>query len=1217
MEPPIWISNGYANCYMKKLFKWLLILTAVLAVGVVVILFNPVLIKGPLERYLSDLSGYQISLDGALKIDTGRVIELTATNILISGQDRTADRDLLALGSLKLVLVTASLFEDILVIASLQVDGLQLNLATDAAGEGNLLINNDQPSVSDGDDDPVVFFKDIKISESTIRYRVDNKGTEHLLHIASFAQHQQSDGMLQISIDGNYNDRPVEFSGTLGPFVNLLAGHDVFFSFNGHFGTLNITGDGLIDDLMEPRRPRFNLDIQGPDIDEITAMARLDDLGSGVFSVRMTGNEVDGHYAAGINGNIGDISLTASATLSDLSQLDELDLTLALNGTSLGAMTRALGFENWPDKPFRLKGDIKRNGVILDISSLTLVIGGSELVLDALLSNFPSLDASRVKLSIRGDDVVPFRKILGVPGFATGPFEVYGMLDVLPDQMQLLELEIKNSLGDFILTGTLGSAPDYVGSKLYLHVDGANAHTLMSALGIDALPEAPFSLETRVETVKNGLIIEPGSLLTIGEERLEFNGYAGFNSGGVGTDIEARLTGRQPARLLQPLVDETVIPDLPYAMSGRIRVVEQGIELDKVKLVYAGIDLALAGLIRLDEQLMGTSLDLQLKGDDFSWLSNFPAVGDSLDFFVPGQSYQTTGRLTIENYGLRLSDINGRIGKTDFAFDGLISQQNGLAGSTVRFSIKGPDIQAHLVDQVVPYLPHGAFDTSGQITLSDDTLSIKDFKFETVNAHGEIDLELGWPLRRSIDAGFNVNIRGDDIRHILPSTDAFQPARAAYRIHLVGQKRGKLISLQHFDAEMGNLQVSLVGEADDDPTDENVDISFSVVSKDLSALGRLNGERLPAMALDIKADFKGNSQQFVFNDLTATLGESHIAGMLDVSLTGKKPIIKLTAKSNYIDIRPFVALTDSDAEADAATSGEHLIPAKPLPLAAMAAVDMTIRLDIVELKHQQDSIRNLALDVALQAGKLTVEQLSFDGPRGKLRSSFSIHPTGNNVAEVSMDLNAEEFILNLTGQAKDKLHQVPTLDIHIHANGQGGNWQQVAGSLNGSIYLGTRGGILEGVNLSILDTFILNQIFSLIMPKTDAKHDLVVTCAATVLKITDGLLETDPALVFSTNRISMTSKGRLDLKTEILNFNFNATPNKALQISADEFLNPYILVSGTLSEPVVGLDPAKVVLHGGAAIGTAGLSILAKGLLDRLSNTVSSCEKMLDQITKQ
>jgi len=217
-----------------------------------------------------------------------------------------------------------------------------------------------------------------------------------------------------------------------------------------------------------------------------------------------------------------------------------------------------------------------------------------------------------------------------------------------------------------------------------------------------------------------------------------------------------------------------------------------------------------------------------------------------------------------------------------------------------------------------------------------------------------------------------------------------------------------------------------------------------------------------------------------------------------------------------------------------------------------------------------------------------------------------------------MDLNAEEFILNLTGQAKDKLHQVPTLDIHIHANGQGGNWQQVAGSLNGSIYLGTRGGILEGVNLSILDTtFILNQIFSLIMPKADAKHDLVVTCAATVLKITDGLLETDPALVFSTNRISMTSKGRLDLKTEILNFNFNATPNKALQISADEFLNPYILVSGTLSEPVVGLDPAKVVLHGGAAIGTAGLSILAKGLLDRLSNTVSSCEKMLDQITKQ
>jgi len=46
----------------------------------------------------------------------------------------------------------------------------------------------------------------------------------------------------------------------------------------------------------------------------------------------------------------------------------------------------------------------------------------------------------------------------------------------------------------------------------------------------------------------------------------------------------------------------------------------------------------------------------------------------------------------------------------------------------------------------------------------------------------------------------------------------------------------------------------------------------------------------------------------------------------------------------------------------------------------------------------------------------------------------------------------------------------------------------------------------------------------------------------------------------------------------------------------------------------VGLDPAKVILHGGAAIGTAGLSILAKGLLDRVGTAMPICEDMLKTV---
>ena len=84
-----------------------------------------------------------------------------------------------------------------------------------------------------------------------------------------------------------------------------------------------------------------------------------------------------------------------------------------------------------------------------------------------------------------------------------------------------------------------------------------------------------------------------------------------------------------------------------------------------------------------------------------------------------------------------------------------------------------------------------------------------------------------------------------------------------------------------------------------------------------------------------------------------------------------------------------------------------------------------------------------------------------------------------------------------------------------------------------------------------------------------------------------------------------------------MHFNFNATPNNALQISAGELFNPYILIGGTLSKPSVGVDPTKALLHGGAAVGTAGISVLAKGVLDRVGNTMPVCEEMLEQVQKK
>ncbi len=1203
---------------MKKLFKWLFLLSAALTIGIATLLYNPGLVKGPLENYLSKLTGYSISLDGELEIDAGRHAELTATDIHISSMTPGGKGDLVTLGKLSLKLDMATLFEQVIVIESLHLGDLRLNAETDTEGVGNWVTAPSQPSPPDeGTAGPVVLFKGITLNNTTLRYLNGKTGKTQVLQIARLHQLQTDDGMVHISLDGALNQRPVEYTGSIGPYTNLLQGRDITFTGNGHFGSLVIRGNGLIDDLLKPKRPKFSIELQGPDVDKITAMLGVDDLGTGPFSLVARGEEVNGRYDAGIHGSVGDISLGISAQAFDLLGLDEVDLKLAVNGPSLGSLTRVFGIEKWPDKPFSLKGDIKRVGTTLNISGLTLSIGGTQLMLDALLANFPQLDASRIKLSVKGDDVAQFRDLLGIAGIATGPFEIHGGLDVSADEIELIQVEFKTSLGQATLSGTLGPAPGYIGTKLHMHLEGYDAHEFISAFGVDALPEQPFNLDAHAELAEDGLLIKRGVLVTIDDDRLELGGLVAFNPGGTGTDIELSLSGGNLSEVLNRLMGNVEVPARPYALSGRLQLLEEGIELQNVRAEFEGITLTGNGLIKTGEQLEDSSFSFQVDGKDLSALQYFPAIGGSVGVFVPGQAYRAGGRLEIGKHGWQLDSITGQVGQTSFSLHGLINPQPQWAGTDVRFSLDGPDLNTFVVGKGKSELPRGAFETSGQLVLSTDQLKISGFNFETLWAHGKIDLELGWPIAETRDVSFDINVWGDDIGHFLPQSAVFEPAVAAYRIETAGQRRGDIISLQQFDATIGNLHVSLKGKVDDDPSEENVAITFSAASADLSILGLLNGEPLPAMALNLKAEFNGNASRFVIHNLDGSLGNSHIAGNVDVSLEGARPKINLALSSKYIDMRPFAGQSGSDDETAPATNQDRMIPAIPLPMGALSALDGTINLQIDELRHEKDSLKNIVLKAELNEGHLVVPQLLFEGPKGRLNTSLSIHPTDIGKADVSLDLRADKLVLNVTGQASDQLHAVPEFDIHLHVNGRGDNLQELAGSLNGSLFLGSEGGTLKGVNLSVLDTFILEEIFSLISPKKDSKDDLDLRCAAAIVKITNGVMETDPAFAFTTSDITLVAKGTLDLKTEKMKFNFNATPNQALKISASELFNPYILVGGTLSKPAVGLDPAKVLIHGGAAIGTAGISILAKGLLDRISTTVPLCEEMLKQVQQQ
>ena len=1212
---------------MRKLFKWLLIVTLLMLVCLTVVVFNPGLIRAPLERYLSDTAGYPVRLEGELKIRPGGVNTVTARNVHVSAPDWSREPDLLEIGHLELKLATAALFDDIVVIESLKVDGLELNLETDAGGKGNWISANEPPAEDNVDTGSgQVIFANIEAGDAAFRFRNGRKNIEHAFNISTLKHHQASDGMMNTALNGDLNGRPVEYTGTIGPYENLLNGRDIKFNADGQFGLLVVQADGFLDDLLAPRLPQFDITLQGPDTDEITAMLGIDDLGSGAFSLRAKGGGENGLFVANIDGDLGDVFINASLTASDVTQLGSIDMKIEANGPSLGALARSVGIEDLPDKPFSLKGDIDRVGSTLNISETALNIGGTRLTLDALLSNFPELDSSRIRLNVAGDEISQFQELLGLPGLATGAFEIKGNLDVSLDGVERINVALQTSLGQGTLSGTLGTEPNYAGSKLRLHLDGVNARSFVSLFGVDALPEQPFNLNTGFEIVEGGLQVERSVLVTIDDDQLELGGFVAFGDGGAGTSLDLKVGGQSFPQILNQLTAGLELPDRPYEAAGQLRVREDGLQLEGFNGHYGSINLTTAGTILFSDQMVGSELALGVNGEDFHAWKAFAVLGDSLDIFVPGQPFEANGTLLVEENGWRLSNGTGQVGKTSFGFDGLVSNQDGLAGSQVRFSVAGPGLNDLLTNQDDNAAVIGAFKSSGLVSISKDTLNIKGFKVEGEGIYADVNAGLDWPASKNMNADFDIDVRGDDLRPFIPPIKGFEPATAPYAFKIAGQQKAGLLKFDEFDAKVGGVTLLLTGDVESEGTSDSIKVAFHLASNDISTLGLLNGDPLPALSLELSADIQGNLREsFIVRNLQGSLGDSRLQGLADVWLDGPRPKFNLEAQASLVDMRPFVkapgsveeAETETGPVAEASEKKTRLIPPTPLPLDALDSADFSIKLGVSELRFHNDSIKNLALEAELSERVLNVPRVALEGPRGSISSSFSVEPTSASHANIKLDLTANDLVLNLSGQPRENLHQVPALDFGINASGDGSTMQELAGSLNGSLYLVSTGGQLKGVNLSILDTFILDEIFGLLLPKSNKEDNLQLDCSALIVTMTDGLLKTEPALAFTTDLIAVVAKGTLDLKTEKMQFNFNATPHNALKISASELVNPYILVSGTLAKPSVGLDPQKVLVQGGLAVGTAGISVLAKGLIDRVGNTVPLCEQMLEQVQKQ
>jgi hypothetical protein len=142
---------------------------------------------------------------------------------------------------------------------------------------------------------------------------------------------------------------------------------------------------------------------------------------------------------------------------------------------------------------------------------------------------------------------------------------------------------------------------------------------------------------------------------------------------------------------------------------------------------------------------------------------------------------------------------------------------------------------------------------------------------------------------------------------------------------------------------------------------------------------------------------------------------------------------------------------------------------------------------------------------------------------------------------------------------------------------------------------------------------MLDEILTTINPFRKSDPYTTFVCIVLPLKIVNGVVSSAPSTLVSTDKMHMALTSVVDLKSEGIVMNIRTTPKKGISISAGELLNPYIKVVGTLAAPRMAVDEKGVLLTGGAAVATGGLTLLASAVWDRMRRSQDRCTKISEE----
>ncbi len=897
---------------------------------------------------------------------------------------------------------------------------------------------------------------------------------------------------------------------------------------------------------------------------------------------------------------IDEAQVDASGSIGNLATLSELDLTMSLRGPDGDLLGRIFRL------PESFRGDIQLTGSIRPETVGHRIdakghISQFHIETSGTVADLAGLDGWDGSVALRGPDAGVFGKALQIQGFPEGPFQVQGTVHVHGGDLDLQNVVVDTDTMQLRLNADFVQFPHREGALVSLSLTGDDLSAFRQLLRLPDLPAMPFDLDLALDAKKAEVLT---SSLSIGKNTLTARGFVGEYPDFHGTDLNLTVSGEEISHVFQSL-GLTLPFTGRYDAAGRLTLAADGLALHQSRAQLPGH--RLQGDVVWPDPLKPASLEYRgsLELADLSQTGGlFGASG------LPAVPVTGNGVLRVRegNFDLRESRI--RLGSVDIDAKGVIGQPGVLSDLDLTIDASGPSLDA-LFDDALP--PEGGaipFSAAARIQGTEGALRFPSFRLQasggTFEAKGTLSLSEGL-----IGSEFSLNGRGSNLSELIPAFPEYRPPAAPWHMEAaVALPDSNHLEIKNGILEIGSVSVQVDGVLDSmDHT--RTRLRASAEGDRISDIGQIGDVAWPEHPFDLAAELHGSLNAIEIRSLQAHWGNSDLSGSGRV-LLGERPFVEVRGRSTLLDVYDlqqalFGAAVDEEPEDDASS----VFPDIPISLDFIAGIDGLLDVQIGQYRGVQARLEDVELDLHAEDGVLQVDRVALRDEAGYFQAAALLRPRDGKV-DLELQLKGEDADLGLFVSDRQTPGSPPRYTIDVDIWGSGHTVAELAGGLNGKLLVSSDGGQISNQLIQTFAGDFVTNVLGILNPFIADQDVTRMDCLVLNSVLRNGRLRLTPGFVMRTARLNMFVYGSVNLADETLDLSLATQARQGIGISAATITNPFFKVGGTLASPALQLDPANAAIAASVATATVGLSIVVRGIWERLRGTQNPCPQFLE-----